>query len=93
MPLVADVEPLASTLARLRPAEPLSHGALTVVPLLGPPGEEPDWLTLAEAGAGARLTEVSEAGAVPELRVEKGRADRCSCWTARSWWGPSRTGS
>jgi hypothetical protein len=37
--------------------------------------DDPGWLTLEEAGARARVTEVSEAGSVPFLQVANG-ADR-----------------
>ncbi|MBI3629010.1 MAG: hypothetical protein HY217_05420 [Candidatus Rokubacteria bacterium] len=69
MPTVADVKPLDEVLAAVTLGAPLTHGALTVVPLLAPGRPEPDWLTLAEAGDAVAVTEVSEAGAVPTLRV------------------------
>ena len=69
MPLVADIGPIARTLGNILAGEPLSHGALTVVPMLAPMLSEPEWLTLAEAGDRVRVTEVDEAGAVPQLKV------------------------
>ena len=69
MPKVAEIDPIARTLRNILVGEPLSHGALTVVPLLGPLLSEPHWLTLAEAGDRVRITEVDEAGAVPRLTV------------------------
>jgi len=66
---VAEVGPIAKTLGNILTGEPRSHGALTMVPLLAPMLSEPDWLTLAEADARARITEVSEAGSVPNLTV------------------------
>jgi hypothetical protein len=69
MPIVADVEPISRLLGNLVPGEPLAHGALTAIPLMGPLLAEPGWLTLAEAGERARITEVSEEGRIPELRV------------------------
>jgi hypothetical protein len=51
------------------PGEPLTHGALTVIPLLAPGAPDPGWLTLAEAGDAVTIEEVSEAGAVPTLRL------------------------
>jgi hypothetical protein len=41
MPTLAQVEPVATTLNRLLPAEPVTQGALTVVPLLAPPPRSP----------------------------------------------------
>ena len=70
MPTIADVAPIAKTLGNILTAEPRSHGALTVIPLLAPLMAEPAWLTLAEAGDRVRVTEVSESGSVPMLRVE-----------------------
>lgn len=61
--------PVRRTLADLTPGEPLHHGALTVVPLLAPAASDPDWLTLAEAGDAVLITEVSETGEVPFLKV------------------------
>ncbi|OGA05204.1 MAG: hypothetical protein A3I00_08835 [Betaproteobacteria bacterium RIFCSPLOWO2_02_FULL_64_12] len=69
MTTVADVAPLHDLLASLEPGAPLTHGALTVVPLLAPTGPEPDWLTLAEAGEAVTITEVGEGGSVPHLTV------------------------
>ena len=54
---------------------------------------EPAGLTLAEAGDRVRITEVSEGGSVPELRVANLGACRSCSWTASSWWAPSRTAS
>ena len=53
----------------------LVHGALTVIPLLAPGAPDPGWLTLAEAGDAVTIEEVSEAGAVPTLRLTSA-ADR-----------------
>src|SRR5947209_1766826 len=50
MQTLASVAPISSLLEALEVGEPLSHGALTVIPLLAPREAEPDWLTLAEAG-------------------------------------------
>ena len=47
MPLVAEIDPIARTLRNILVGEALNHGALTVVPLLGPTLSEPRWLTLA----------------------------------------------
>jgi hypothetical protein len=75
MPTLTDVKPLAQALRDLTPGEPLAHGALTVVPLLAPGAPDPGWLTLAEAGDAVTIEEVSEAGAVPTLRLTSA-ADR-----------------
>ncbi len=66
---VAEVGPIAKTLGNVLTGELRSHGALTMIPLLAPMLSEPDWLTLAEADAPVRITEVSEAGSVPNLTV------------------------
>src|SRR5436189_3169331 len=65
----ASVAPISSLLETLEVGEPLSHGALTVIPLLAPRQAEPDWLTLAEAGAAVTITEVSAGGEVPTLSL------------------------
>lgn len=75
MPLIADIVPIARALDRIEPGEPISHGALTVVPLQAPALAEPDWMTLSEAGDLVRVTEVDEAGVVPVLKVANA-ADR-----------------
>jgi ARG/rhodanese/phosphatase superfamily protein len=69
MPTLTDVEPLAQALRDLTTGAPLAHGALTVIPLLAPGAPDPGWLTLAEAGQAVTIEEVSEAGAVPTLRL------------------------
>src|SRR6266446_527252 len=69
MQTLASVAPISSLLETLEVAEPLIHGALTVIPLLAPGAAEPDWLTLAEAGAAVTIGEVSAAGEVPALSV------------------------
>lgn len=69
MPVVDEIVPIHDVLAALAPGEPISHGALTVVPLLASGGAEPDWLTLDEAADAVVIGEVGEAGAVPELTV------------------------
>lgn len=69
MPMLTEIAPIASTLSALLTGEPRQHGALTVMPLMAPALDEPDWLTLGEAGTRVRIAEVSEAGAVAELRV------------------------
>ena len=70
MTTVAEVAPIQDLLAALKLGLPVSHGALTMVPLLGPGGSEPGWLTLAETGDRVTITEVSEAGSVAELTVK-----------------------
>ncbi len=69
MPHAAEIGPIARALGNILAAEPLRHGALTVVPMLAPMLSEPRWLTLAEAGDRVRITEVDEAGTVPQLKV------------------------
>src|SRR5688572_21551670 len=69
MPTLTDVKPLARLLADLTAGEPLVHGPLTVIPLLSPGAPDPGWLTLTEAGDAITIEEVSEAGAVPTLRL------------------------
>jgi hypothetical protein len=75
MPTVIDVAPIAAALAGLRLASPITHGAITVVPLLGRATTEPDWLTLVEAADVVTITEVSAHGAVPTLAISS-KADR-----------------
>jgi hypothetical protein len=75
MPTLNEVPEVARLLGTILTAEPVVHGALAVIPLLAPSLDDPDWLTLGEAGARARVTEVSEAGSVPFLQVANG-ADR-----------------
>ena len=75
MPTLNEVPEVAQLLATILTGEPVTHGALAVIPLLAPNLDDPDWLTLEEAGDRARVTEVSEAGSVPFLQVANG-ADR-----------------
>ena len=74
MPTLNEVPEVAKLLATILTGEPVTHGALAVIPLLANL-DDPDWLTLDEAGDRARVTEVSEAGSVPFLQVANG-ADR-----------------
>jgi hypothetical protein len=69
MQTLASVAPISALLEALEVGKPLSHGALTVIPLLAPREAEPDWLTLAEAGAAVTITEVSSGGEVPMLSL------------------------
>src|SRR6266446_5851626 len=75
MPTLNEVPEVAQLLATILTGEPVTHGAHAVIPLLAPNLDDPDWLTLEEAGDRARVTEVSEAGSVPFLQVANG-ADR-----------------
>jgi hypothetical protein len=75
MTTLTDIEPLAQALRDLTPGEPLAHGPVTVIPLLAPGAPDPGWLTLAEARDAVTIEEVSEAGAVPTLRLTSA-ADR-----------------
>ena len=70
MPTVAEVGPISKTLGNILTGAPVTYGALTVIPLLGPLVSEPEWLTLGEAPGQVRITEVNEAGSVPTLTVE-----------------------
>jgi hypothetical protein len=72
MPTLHEVPEVAQLLATILTGEPVTHGALAVIPLLAPNLDDPDWLTLEEAGERARITEVSEAGSVPFLKVANG---------------------
>ena len=72
---IADIAPIHDLLSTLQPGSALTHGALTMIPLLRPGVPEPDWLTLAEAGDTVTITEVNEAGSVPSLTVTSA-ADR-----------------
>jgi hypothetical protein len=65
-------ETIQTTLDALRFGEPQAHGPLAVLPLLGGGPGGPEYRTLAEALKRGTLTitEVSEGGHVPELRVD-----------------------
>src|SRR5712691_9018353 len=75
MPTVAEMIPLQELLEAIRIGEPVSHGALTVVPLLAPEAAEPAWFTLTEAGDNVTIEEINEGGSVPTLRLHH-RAER-----------------
>jgi hypothetical protein len=70
------METIASTLAGLKLGRAQTFKNLTMFPLLGEAAHEPGYLTLDEALASelARVTEISEAGTVPELRFDNGAA-------------------
>src|SRR5260370_11054240 len=72
MPTLNEVPEVATLLATILTGEPVTHGALAVIPLLAPNLDDPDWLTLEEAGDPVRVTEVSEAASVPLLQVANG---------------------
>jgi hypothetical protein len=72
MSTLKEVPQVGNLLATVLTAAPLTHGALAVVPLLAPSLDDPDWLTLEEAGDRAAVTEVSEDGSVPFLKVANG---------------------
>jgi len=104
MPTLNEVPEVAQLLATILTGEPVTHGALAVIPLLAPNLDDPAWLTLEEAGDRPHVTEVSEAGSVPVLRVANG-ADRplllldgeelCPSAPARPsspWCRPTRSG-
>jgi hypothetical protein len=75
MQTLGSINAVAALLEALAVGEPLSHGALTVIPLLKEAPRDarsepdPDWLTLAEAGAAVTITEVSADGEVPTLSL------------------------
>jgi len=46
MPTLNEVPEVAKLLATLLTGEPVTHGALDVIPLLAPNLDDPDWLTL-----------------------------------------------
>ncbi len=71
------MDPILATLDALDIGDPVSAANLTMFPLLLPEESAPTYLTLDEALAGghASVTEVSEAGSVPELLV-KNRAPK-----------------
>src|SRR5438552_46548 len=85
MPIVDEMTAVQELLEAIRIGEPVSHGALTVVPLLrpllGPGSAEPDWLTLTEAGDQVTIEEIDEGGPVPTPRPRsRGRWVRsCIC--------------
>ncbi len=58
MPMLNEVPEVAQLLATILTGEPVTHCALAVIPLLAPNLDDPDWLTLEEAGDRARVTEV-----------------------------------
>ncbi|MEW8419738.1 MAG: DUF6569 family protein [Candidatus Thiodiazotropha endolucinida] len=63
---------IEETLSRVKAGAGVSFNNLSVVPLVAANGVAPDYLTLDEALArgNVRVTETSEAGDVPELRLE-----------------------
>lgn len=71
MPQQPPPAPIPQALAHLTLGAPIEHGALSVTPLLGDDEPACDYLTLDEALGDAliQITEVSDAGSVPELRV------------------------
>jgi len=75
MTTVEETTALRELLEAIRIGGPVSHGALTVVPLLAPASAEPDWLTLTEAGDQVTIEEINEGGSVPTLRLHN-RAGR-----------------
>ena len=91
-----EVPEVAQLLATILTGEPVTHGALAVIPLLAPNLDDPDWLTLdaliqpspprgegrvrGEAGARARVTEVSE--------TTQNGFPPTSCFASRRWRPP-----
>jgi len=72
MPTLKEVPQVGNLLVTVLTAAPVTHGSLTAVPLLAPNLDDADWLTLDEAGDRVTVTEVSEAGSVPFLKVANG---------------------
>ncbi len=74
MKTVAENEILQDALTKVTPGPLIGFGGLTIAPLLRFDAADPDWLTLDEAIAAGSLTvtEVSQAGSVPTLRVVNG---------------------
>jgi hypothetical protein len=62
---------IVALLSTLKPGEPHVHNGFGLWPLFAPARPEPAYITLVEALAlpGFRITEVSEGGSVPTLRV------------------------
>jgi len=71
------MKPIIEQLDKVRLGEPVSHANLTMFPLLGESPERRHYLLMDEAmAAGAlKITEVSEDGSVPDLKV-KNTADQ-----------------
>lgn len=69
---------IGETLSQLAVGEPAGHGSLTVFPLSSGEARTPDYLVLDEAleRGLCRVTEVSEAGSVPELAFVNDSAHR-----------------
>jgi len=81
-------------LAGLQLGKPQTFKNLTLFPLIGTMETQPAYLTLDEAlqREVARVTEVSEAGAVPELHFDNRAPSRCCSSTAKNSSAQSRTG-
>jgi len=64
-------EIMKETLKKIKLGELQVHGHVTVIPVIGANGAGPDYLTMKEALGGQLLlvTEVTEGGVVPELKV------------------------
>ena len=67
---------LTPYLEQVKAGPPVSFGGLTAFPLDAPESDEPDYVILDDAIAAGTLTisEISEAGAVPTIRVENAGA-------------------
>jgi hypothetical protein len=65
------MEEIRSFLDTVKVGPSQSHQNLSIFPLMGPDAGPPDFLTLEEAltGGSVRISEVSESGHVPELRL------------------------
>ena len=88
--------PITAALADVLVGLETSFNRLSVVPLISRvPPAAPPYVTLDEALAGGHfeVTEISEAGRVPELHVLNRAINRFSCSMAKSSSAPSRTAS
>jgi hypothetical protein len=63
---------LQQAMAGIKVGETMVHGGLAVFPLIGDGARKRDYLTMTEAlkKEGVRISEVSEGGSVPELRLK-----------------------
>ncbi|MGB3429580.1 MAG: DUF6569 family protein, partial [Burkholderiaceae bacterium] len=68
---------LSSTLQSLQIGSPITHAGLTMFPLVADRTSHPDYLLLDQVldGALAEVSEISDAGSVPELQF-RNKADK-----------------
>ena len=72
---------LEQTLTGIKVGEPVVYGGLAVFPLMGESSGKRDYLTLNEAfdQRGIEISEISEGGSVPELRL-KNKMEKLPHW-------------